>query len=136
VRQTLIGRFVALLLLFATAFVAPGTALAHEIARCRAHAEREPYSSGESTEPRAGHRTADVAVSARPHARDCEHSRLYRAIRSRALAPSLALLALPPVLPVLRIRSASFASPAGRRYSAPARLEAGPPPSLRAPPLR
>jgi hypothetical protein len=136
VRQTLIGRFVALLLLFASAFVAPGTALAHEIAQCRAHAERGPDSSGGSTERSADHRTVDVDVSAGPHARDCEHSRLYRAIRSRVLAPSLASLPLPPVLPEVRIGSGNSASPAVRRYSAPAGLEAGPPPSLRAPPLR
>lgn len=135
-RQTLTSRLLALLFLFPAGLAAPGIALADGAAHHRAHGERRHHAGGESPEAGTSGWATELAVSGTRDARDCERPGFYRAIRNRVTASSFALLAPPPALPVSRLVSAAATFPVRRVAPPRADLETGPPPSLRAPPLR
>ncbi len=128
-------RLLTLLVLFPVGLTAQRTALANAVAHHRAASERQRHAAGESSEARVGTGANELAVSGTHRARDCEHPRFYRAMRTRVTAPSFALRAPAPALVVprlLHVRS----TPAVRRVAPPrADLVTGPPPSLRAPPV-
>lgn len=138
VRRSLIRRLATALIAALAGFAAPTAAFAHGIAHQREH-HREHHAPNHATTPEhtdatERHGTADAVIGASDDA-DHPHPQLDCALRVRPDLPSFVLPALVVVRSLSVVEISTEAPVPHDALPRPGPLH-GPPPSLRAPPLR
>jgi hypothetical protein len=143
VRRSLMSRLAALLVASLAGFAAPAAALGHGVAHARAH-QQEHFAAEHAEAP--GHAAAldwhggDLhhdrsTVSGLGDEADHPHPQLDCALRVRPDIPAFVLL-VPAVVPCTRVLHLRSEPPVAHDALPRADPSHGPPPRLRAPPLR